>query len=474
MIDETKIKEKKLVIALKKDKLMLNENESMKIYEYLQDKIAVENVLTFYSLAKVFKIYKAAKSCFIYIERCFAMLVETQNFLHLNFDHIVEILASSELDIHSEVEVFNAANIWLEHRIEERRWFAKQLLLKVRLTLLSEQALNHLLGFKSTFTGHPECVKTLKENLLCKEKCLPNKLSSYRYCSQNMFSIMTCGGEEQEKRGDTVSEANKVWGGDLEKVEALSPMKKPRREFEAVCLKGEVYVFGGFNDDVNLVKTVEKYSPPTNTWTEIAETTDSRKEFCACAFMDKVFFFGGSCGNDVTNSCLQFDTKQVNCKDNIWKEIAVMKEARYLAACAVFQGNIIVSGGLKNLNFYNSLRTVESYDVFADKWSSMPRMIRSRYYHKLSVVKDKLFVIGQGSDKNFEVFDNIGKQFVVLESSLYIQWLNKSIAIGNKIIIILDDDFYAICYDVVDDKWSYVSCEIARNYKFSSVKLPLY
>ena len=184
------------------------------------------------------------------------------------------------------------------------------------------------------------------------------------------------------------------------------------------------------------------------------------------------FYYERSYGSDITNSCLQYDTKQVNCKGNSWKEVAVMKEARYYAACAVFQGNIIVSGGMDNGR--NILSTVESYDVFADKWSSMPSMIRGKHDLSLSVVQDKLFVIGQG--RQFcEVFDNIGKQFVALESSFCIYFsVNKSIALGNKIIVIQDSVCRAICYDVVDNKWSYELCEIIENYKFSSVKLPLY
>ena len=50
-----------------------------------------------------------------------------------------------------------------------------------------------------------------------------------------------------------------------------------------------------------------------------------------------------------------------------------MNVARQKAACVVFHGNIVVSGKFDNDN--NHLNTVESYDVFANKWSSMPKMI---------------------------------------------------------------------------------------------------
>ena len=53
------------------------------------------------------------------------MVVETQNFLHLDFSLVAKILVSSKLDIHSEVEVFNAVVTWVEHNSEERSKYEK-------------------------------------------------------------------------------------------------------------------------------------------------------------------------------------------------------------------------------------------------------------------------------------------------------------------------------------------------------------
>ena len=82
---------------------------------------------------------------------------------------------------------------------------------------------------------------------------------------------------------------------------------------------------------------------------------DDREDFCVSAFINKIFIIGGcdynSDGSFVTSSCLEFNTK-----DNNFKEISKMNVARESAACAVLQGNIVVSGGLDNDN--NELNTV--------------------------------------------------------------------------------------------------------------------
>ena len=63
------------------------------------------------------------------------MILETQNYLYLDFNLITKTLSdlSSELSIHSEVEIFNAAFTWLKNNSEERIKNSKQLLKKVRL-----------------------------------------------------------------------------------------------------------------------------------------------------------------------------------------------------------------------------------------------------------------------------------------------------------------------------------------------------
>ena len=91
------------------------------------------------------------------------MVVEVRNFLQLDFNIISKTLGSSELNIHSEVEVFNAAINWLKHNIEERSKYAKKMLLKVRFTFLSEYALNYISKCYSIFSKNQEYAKILKE-----------------------------------------------------------------------------------------------------------------------------------------------------------------------------------------------------------------------------------------------------------------------------------------------------------------------
>ena len=95
----------------------------------------------------LYRLATVSELSFRYTECCFPIVVETQNFSHLYFNLVSKILATSELNIHSEVEVVNAEITWFKHNIEERSNYGRQLLLKVRFTLLSEHALEYISNF---------------------------------------------------------------------------------------------------------------------------------------------------------------------------------------------------------------------------------------------------------------------------------------------------------------------------------------
>ena len=103
----------------------------------------------------------------------------------------------------------------------------------------------------------------------------------------------------------------------------------------------------------------------------------------------------------------------------------------------------------------------------------MPKTINNHSYHNLVVVKEKLFVVGK-EPNFFEVFDNVCKKFVSLKQPPCINF-NKSVAIGNKIVVFQENRTTILCYDVDKDEWSEESCEVTKDLSnFSCVKLPWY
>ena len=463
-----------LFSILKLNNIFLHEKVEQKLCEFVEAKLNLENMLTFYQLTKH---YNSSKAAFSYIQRCFTMLSETEGFLELDFIHVLKILASSQLLTSTELEVYNAANSWLGYKIKERSKFAKDLLLTVRFPLLSNYTVKYLLEKSSNFSKIDECYKILQKISEGNEIFFQSKSTIYytnRYCNQELFSMLVIGGRDISSH-KTVGKIKQFNVSNSKNFKALHPMIEKRKFPEAVCVKGEVYVFGGIDDEYRCINSVEKYSPSTNSWKVITKIYDYLKNFCVCAFMDKIFVIGGGEAGEgifgALDSCWQFDIK--GCIGNNWKPVARMGEARSKAACAAYEGRIVVSGGRRN--FTTNINTVESYDVVSDTWSPMPNLLISTIPHSLVVVKNKLFVIGSTALESLcQCFDSISNKFVFLKSADNFNF-QKAVSIGTKIFVFKYIEPAVLIYDVDKNEWSKESCEATKDLTvYSCVKLPIY
>ena len=458
-----------VISNVKLNKLLLRKNVRSKLQTYLENQVNIRNMLMVFQLSKRFGLPSLFNTTFSHMERCFTTLAETRNFLELELSLVAKFLNSSELLISSELEIFNAANYWLSHNIKNRNKFAKYLLLKVRLPLLSYSSLEHLINTCSSFTENSDCMALLKEVSESKDSFFQHKpriCCTHRNCNQNMFNVLICGGSD-DVSNRVVGNVNEINGKDFSSFKALPPMVKQRYLSEAVCIKRDVYVFGGLDVNRKMTMSVEKYSLDSKEWKIVAEMHEYREDFCTCAFMNKIFAMGGDMPGKkkVTNSCLQFDTS-----DYKWKEAGAMNQARMAAACAVFEGKIVVSGGL-TYGYGGGLRAVESYDVTGDAWTPMCGMINGNFGHSMVAVRNKLFVM---EPQMCEVYDSAGDKFVLLKSLPgNVSYFCTAVSIGHKIYAFNDGAEYVICYDTHNDVWTEEPFELLPFFMgFSCVKVP--
>ena len=213
---------------MKLNSLLLNDEMKKELSVFIKRDIEVLNAVTFYKIAKLYNLTSVANNLFSCIERCFSMIVETPSFVHLDFNLLFKVFKSSGLSIDSEVQVFNAASDWLKHNSIERSKYAKQLLLTVRLPLLSDDAIKYLLDNNSIMVKRDECVNILKGALISKQNFLSTESSSYytgRYCEQNMFNILLCGRSNDYFR-NTSKSITQIDGKSFNCVKSLLKMNK--------------------------------------------------------------------------------------------------------------------------------------------------------------------------------------------------------------------------------------------------------
>ena len=106
-----------IISVWKINKLSLNKKACNKISKIFEGKLQIQNAASVYQFVNLFNSSSLQKSTNNYLERCFTILSDNESFLELEFNLISKIFASSELLITSEIEVYSAANRWLNHNI---------------------------------------------------------------------------------------------------------------------------------------------------------------------------------------------------------------------------------------------------------------------------------------------------------------------------------------------------------------------
>ena len=444
---------------------------------YIDDIISVQNVAVFFEVSRVFNLLSLSEISLCYIESCFTTFADSNNFLELGFSSVLKVLASNGLDLTCELEVFNAAKSWLNHNIKKRRHFANDILLTIRLPLLSDHALKFILSETLYLYQSNEYVSIIKEFLQTKKMFHHKKSINFctnRYCKQNKFKIVTCAGHH-DKLKSVFRDVETIDLKDLNNLKALPQIIESRQYCKIFCVKNELFVIGGHDNESKCVMSVEKYSFTTNTWSKVAAMIDDRIFFSACAIIDNIFVIGGNRPHvGLMDSCLQFDTK-----DYRWKQTASLNEGRVNAACSVFEGRIVISGGTTYEAF--ATNTVQSYDHVSNTWSCMPNMIEKRTLCQSVAMRNKLYIIGQQNNYSCEVFDSVFNGFVLLKPPpMYYEDPQEVISIGSKILIFEDfnyeenSDTHAIVfYDVEKNEWSKKSCDATKLLRgFCCVKTP--
>ena len=254
----------------------------------------------------------------------------------------------------------------------------------------------------------------------------------------------------------------------------LPSFLKPNFKIKSVVTNGgDLYVIG---DDLFGRRVVNSYSYSSKIWNYLPELPHC-DSYYICSFMQKLFVISSSISRN-SSKCMFYDTKS-----NKWCITATMKKYRLSAACTVFEGDIIISGGfaVSSLRDWN-LKTVEAYDHHENKWSYYPNMLKARSFHSAVSMNNKMFMIGgQENNNNCEVFDSFTRKFTFVKlNSYFYRNISQSqiVSVGNKLFRFVKEKSKYVkvySYDVENDTFgSNTRLKIENNESFSCTKVPMH
>ena len=413
----------------------------------IKDKLNSENVATYYHMATFFNL-NFTEVCLNYTERYFTIVAESESFLHLDFKCVKEILSSSELDITSELEVLKAAESWIAKDYKNRSKYAKDLLLLVRLHLLSLPVLESILKPEKNDIRRSEDLTSLVNETIQNKRV--ERLEAFsqrgtRYCEKKRYSIFVTRFNRRIMQID---------GETIKNARSYEQYPGVNDDYWIVCVKHRVYVVY-YSTYLSRLQ-IYNYS---KRWTVLRTLKYHHKKFSTCGFMDKMFMIGGCDRQNkkATDLCLEFSTTTRKTKE--WKNVI---EARRNAASAVFEGRVVVAGGVGNAGLV--LNSVEAFDHVANQWSHLPSMINRRRNHKLVPVRNKLFVLG-GQGGGPELYDSSANEFVTLQQPRTVEHFGccDAVPMGNCILILTNYPRIMVTYNMDTDEWTREDVKSASN-----------
>lgn len=103
--------------------------------EFLKRQLDPSNCLGIRAFADIYSCRELLRIADRFIQRNFQEVMESEEFMLLPVSQLVDIIASDELIVRTEEQVFNAVMSWVKYNVAERRQHLPSVLQHVRLPL---------------------------------------------------------------------------------------------------------------------------------------------------------------------------------------------------------------------------------------------------------------------------------------------------------------------------------------------------
>ncbi|PVD35896.1 hypothetical protein C0Q70_02865 [Pomacea canaliculata] len=354
---------------------------------YFKDRLNVQNCLTLRAFADQYMCVSLVEATNKFIQFNFKQVSDTEEFYALGKQDVVEIISYDELNVNSEEEVFEAVLNWVKFKEAERKVFLPELMVKVRLPLLTPPYLSDRVATENLIKNSLLCRDLLDEArdylLMPERRTLMQTFKTRPRCCTDIPGIIYAVG------GLTPC------GNSLNTVERYDPvtgcwsvsesMNTTRSRVGVAVLNGRLYAIGGYNG-VDRLNTVESFEPSIRKWKKVASMNCKRSALGAAAVGGKLLVCGGYDGVSSLHSVEIYDPKT-----DSWMLVAPMKNHRSASGMAVLDGEVYICGGHDGLSIFDS---VECYNCTEGQWRDVPSMISKRCRLGVAALKGKLYAVG--------------------------------------------------------------------------------
>uniref|UniRef100_A0A6A7FTI1 Kelch-like protein diablo n=3 Tax=Hirondellea gigas TaxID=1518452 RepID=A0A6A7FTI1_9CRUS len=371
---------------------------------FMKHRIHIRNVLSVRYFGETFSCQSLVKACNRYLQKHFVHVAESEEFLNLNFDDVLEIISRDELNVPSESCVFEAAMSWVKRDLEKRNDHLPEMLTKIRLPLLTPQYLSDNVATEILIKSSHNCRDLLDEakdyHLMPERRSLMTAFRTRPRCCNDIVGLIYAVGGIT-KSGDSLSTVE-VFDPVVGRWQMAESMSMLRSRVGVVVMNKKLYAIGGY-DGHDRLSTVEVFDVRQKSWSKVAPMNCKRSAVGAAVLQDQLYVCGGydGCASLNTVECYKPD-------EDSWLMLTSMSNHRSAAGVVAFDGHVYAIGGHDGLSIFES---VERYDPTTGCWSVVASMVSKRCRLGASTLNGKLYVCGgydgSGFLRTVEVFDPI-------------------------------------------------------------------
>ncbi|XP_076072737.1 kelch-like protein 24 [Mytilus galloprovincialis] len=357
---------------------------------YLEKNMDELNCVGIHCFAELHACSELQQKSKVYILHHFQSVWQHEEFLELTKVKLVEILSDDDLNIDNEEIVYHAAVRWLDHDVGNRRNGFESVLECVRLPLVSCYFIHDHVESHEVIKCSQACQKLVKEakdfHLLQDRRAeFSSPRTKVRKSSDKTEVIVAVGGEDDKvvlRSVETYDPNTLSW-----KPLACLPFAISKH---GIVSAGDSYLFlaGGEYPDGSANKSVMRYDPCLDVWTEVAPMNIARSELGLVMLDGFMYAIGGWDGNVRLDS-----VEYYNIETNVWTIIPPMKIALTSPACVSLNGMLYVTGGAV-LEDGDGIDIVQLFNPRTQTWSEMRSMKIPRSGSGACVLDGKIYVIG--------------------------------------------------------------------------------
>ncbi|CAH0720608.1 unnamed protein product, partial [Brenthis ino] len=324
-----------------------------------------------------------------FVERHFAEVLDTEEFLALSAPALAALLASDRVAVPDEEAVLDAVLRWVRHA-PSRRPQLGALLEHVRLPLLAQDALVARAAAEPLASAELR-VKDLLIEALSFHLLRPERRAAAaaacararpRQPPRSPKLLLVVGGQAPKAVRDV--EAFHMETGRWRAAAEL-PTRRCRAGLAAVG--GRLYAVGGFNGTLR-VRSVDVYDAGADAWAPGPPLCARRSTLGVAVIGHVIYAVGGFDGATGLSSAEALDVRE-----GVWRPVAAMSTRRSSVGVGVLDGRLYAVGGYDGAS-RQCLASVERYDPAADAWTPAPDMAARRSGAGVGVAGGALYAVG--------------------------------------------------------------------------------